>query len=561
MKRYLALFLALALLAALVLTGCQNVADPDDEDGSRPERNEQDKDQGELSLEDYDGADGYALVEQIYSDTDRIIRPYEDEDGQIEHDEDILTESSMKVYDWALELVDAGIIEAATYCEDSYTVAFFLNDGTTSLYVPKIAGAYSGSGEEFSVLSVVGVGSVSNAFQTTVDQGGSVKSAEYIYDNVEECTEHIRYDSSNNIAELRLLLGGLGGSNTRVIFWRGHGDIYEHPDGTRMLALITSAEVSDRTEELYYDDRHSDDGTPATLATAGDHYAVNTYFFDTYLNRVDGGLFYCGSCYGGADGGAMAEVILSKGFEAYCGASSEIMISYSDKLMYSMAQNLTEVNDQGDYPTAAEALDAAMAEHGETDFWGTRMLLGTKGEFRLLDGGYKDAYAEVLRNNISSDGYGGFQLVYIDDDDIPELAISTGQWHAAGVTLYTYYDGRAVEIGTFGGYGCMEYGSRKDLFRSWYEGMGMAVEVYYSLAEGQACVLRTFEKLLSMEDFETYTYYVDNEETTQTVYGKELDAFTAGHTFSMISYENCASITENNIQKMLEDISGFVELG
>lgn len=434
MKRVLLLFGVLLLTVALALAGCSDDSNRED----RPMNDQEEiptvrpEEKPVLRLEDYDGLSGYGLVEKINVDMEKIAGPYENEDGQIEYNEEILTQSSMEVYDWAKKLSDAGIIETATYCEDSYTVAFFLNDGTTSLYTPKIAGMYSGSGDDFSVLSVVGTGAISNAMDTMWDQGGSVKSASHIYDEVDECTEHIRYDSGNTVAELRLLLGGLKNSKTRAIFWRGHGCLYNHPDGTQMLALIIGQRVSDRTEELYQDDRTSDDGTPSTLATAGNYYAVNTCFFDTYLNHVDGGLFFCGSCYGGADGGDMAELLLRRGFQAYCGATGSIQVSYSDKLMYSMAKSLTKTDDQGRYLTAEQALQEAQTEHGAQDFMGIKIIIGTKGEFRLVDGdreridnnggrvvGYRGNtyYFRLTERNVSKTGVLGYFEQY---NDVPK---------------------------------------------------------------------------------------------------------------------------------------------
>ena len=50
-----------------------------------------------------------------------------------------------------------------------------------------------------------------------------------------------------------------------------------------------------------------------------------------------------------------------------------------------------------------------------------------------------------------------FRLAYIDDDDTPELLLMKDNSHPAGVWVYTYKNGRVVEVGEFGSIGGMQY--------------------------------------------------------------------------------------------------------
>ena len=50
-------------------------------------------------------------------------------------------------------------------------------------------------------------------------------------------------------------------------------------------------------------------------------------------------------------------------------------------------------------------------------------------------------------------------------------------------------------------------------------------------------------------------------ETTQAIYQISLAAAKAGHTFSVITYGNCLSITAANIEKLESDFTQLLELG
>lgn len=70
------------------------------------------------------------------------------------------------------------------------------------------------------------------------------------------------------------------------------------------------------------------------------------------------------------------------------------------------------------------------------------------------------AYADIL----SEKNAGRFKLIYIDGDEIAELAYFEGNGaHADQVELFTYYDGEVVNLGKVGAYGTIafsEYNNR-----------------------------------------------------------------------------------------------------
>lgn len=71
---------------------------------------------------------------------------------------------------------------------------------------------------------------------------------------------------------------------------------------------------------------------------------------------------------------------------------------------------------------------------------------------------YKNLYADILRN--SDKRY--FEVIYVDNDDIPELVCFNGWAHLDNSTLYTVYNNKAVKVGEFGAYGSMAYAKKKN---------------------------------------------------------------------------------------------------
>ena len=70
---------------------------------------------------------------------------------------------------------------------------------------------------------------------------------------------------------------------------------------------------------------------------------------------------------------------------------------------------------------------------------------------------YREIYAAVLRGK----GTGAFRLIWVDEDDIPELTYFAGNGsHLDQVALYTIYQGQAVYLDDLGAYGSLVYGER-----------------------------------------------------------------------------------------------------
>ena len=71
--------------------------------------------------------------------------------------------------------------------------------------------------------------------------------------------------------------------------------------------------------------------------------------------------------------------------------------------------------------------------------------------------GWKSAYKNII-NGLSSSDDMCYNIYDMDNDGVPELFISNGKYHMAGVLIYTYYNNEAVKLGeyAYGSYGTVE---------------------------------------------------------------------------------------------------------
>lgn len=444
--------------------------------------------QYEISLEAYEGLDDYRISDRISTDIDWITAPYEDTYGALENDKALVEEVSMLVYDWSLALADAGIIEGSSYNEQGKTVAFFLKDGSTYVYFPQIDQCYSGDGNDFAVMSITSLGLMEDAVITGFNPpddwfsaAGAVDAAKEIYKNVPEYTEHINMtNSKTTVDDLRRAFAALSDDGVRVIFWRSHGNVYTDSEGVVQTAFVINEKKTRENELKYYDDRHSGGNVPQTLALSGKKYAINGNFFDVYMCNMSGGLFYCGACQ--SANGNLGDIILEKGFDAFCGSSGDIFTFYSDDMMSAVADGLIKADENHIYPTIVEALNEAKEEVGN-DCLGVSVILRNADDsnpFRVAD--YRLAYAKVLQEKDSSNN---FCLTHIDGDEIPELLVFQGFQHFAQVEVYTYYDGKACFVGQYPEYGEIYFSYKNNAIFSRYMQMGIYISGYFGIKDGK----------------------------------------------------------------------------
>lgn len=183
----------------------------------------------------------------------------------------------------------------------------------------------------------------------------------------------------------------------------------------------------------------------------------------------------------------------------------------------------------------------------------------SRDEKVVLSEDYAEAYygflREYYRNNPDSEFRPiGFRLVYIDGDDIPELLLMEDKYHAAGVLVYTYYDGRMVEVGEFGSIGTMQYIEKKGMIFSGFYNMGEGWSGYYELGQGVlecVCALHFVDGDAFSEPIESY-YEIDDVPVSEEVYEAKRQELESDEYIS-IGYDDAVFFTETNLRALLAE--------
>lgn len=168
-----------------------------------------------------------------------------------------------------------------------------------------------------------------------------------------------------------------------------------------------------------------------------------------------------------------------------------------------------------------------------------------------------DEYAESLYWYITGDGSYDeykFALAYIDTDEIPELLVFPGDYHASMVEVYTFYDNEVCNVGSFGSSGCITYATKQNLISSVYAGQGSVSYEYYSIQEGMAHLAKSIG--YTDYDFETEkeAYYIDDKKVSENEYNQELVKYQNNRKWTEAScYADGFEINELTIEEMINE--------
>ena len=142
------------------------------------------------------------------------------------------------------------------------------------------------------------------------------------------------------------------------------------------------------------------------------------------------------------------------------------------------------------------------------------------------DDGWKEAYKQYLlkymddRDLHDRSDYGLFSLVFIDDDDIPELVVSESSSHAADANVLSYGRNGLVDHGTFGTFGQIQYLEKENIIVSdiVYQGNG-TLSVHKltpvgakELWQGTHGYVWDENKAETVEEFQSYDKPVSSEQ-------------------------------------------------
>lgn len=116
-----------------------------------------------------------------------------------------------------------------------------------------------------------------------------------------------------------------------------------------------------------------------------------------------------------------------------------------------------------------------------------------------------------------------YNFVYIDDDDIPELVVATGEAHADSAQLYTYKDGNVIDLGAYGGYSQFYYYKRSGLIASYFSNMGYYGLSVLSLNGGVVTKLHQYGFEFSNAEYSNYT--IDGAAVSEEVFISSLEEY------------------------------------
>lgn len=167
--------------------------------------------------------------------------------------------------------------------------------------------------------------------------------------------------------------------------------------------------------------------------------------------------------------------------------------------------------------------------------------------------GWGKAYHDYLNENPAEDGGYCYALIYIDDDSIPELVIST-EFEAGGCQILTWHDGKTDVLQTSRLY--FTYIERGNKLDNEDGHMGYYYDLIYSIEDGKWKEIWNGEYSGFAEDgsddYDDETgryictdYLIDGKETDRETYNKELkkvyDHSKASDVTSYISYDDLLS--------------------
>lgn len=113
-----------------------------------------------------------------------------------------------------------------------------------------------------------------------------------------------------------------------------------------------------------------------------------------------------------------------------------------------------------------------------------------------------------------------FDLVFIDIDNIPELAIIPSDAHVSGVIICVYNGGNVVETGEFGSFGRCRFNSYENLIFSTYMGQGEEESFFYRIDGTERVELLALHSTPQYEEFQYIgeCYEIDGNEVSEEVY-------------------------------------------
>ena len=208
--------------------------------------------------------------------------------------------------------------------------------------------------------------------------------------------------------------------------------------------------------------------------------------------------------------------------------------------------------------TAKEIYNDSLAKQDKVDN-ATSNLNSSINTFKNSEVTGKSAALKAYYNFLKSykfDSYSdsssrGFNLAYINNDSIPELIVFDGDYHAAGVKVYAYVNGKVKYVDEFGEWGVFEYQEKKGVICSSYSGMGNYYSTYYKWSGSKLSTIMSssaIEEVSSNGDF-GYKYYINDKEVTRSKYDSSIAPYEKG--FKSVGLSSSYAVTDSVMKDKL----------
>lgn len=141
------------------------------------------------------------------------------------------------------------------------------------------------------------------------------------------------------------------------------------------------------------------------------------------------------------------------------------------------------------------------------------------GNLSVCLSAYKSFLTDFVKKNSDSiDEDGAFSLIYVDDDDTPELVVGAEHVHVSHAELFVFDDGSVKKIGEYGEFGQLEYLARKNTIISQYMGFGVSAKVVFSLEDSSAKEVISFREEPITMDSDTYNFFINDKKVSYSDY-------------------------------------------
>ena len=152
---------------------------------------------------------------------------------------------------------------------------------------------------------------------------------------------------------------------------------------------------------------------------------------------------------------------------------------------------------------------------------------------------YKNIYGDIDSAEVHA------ELAYITDDDVPELLVSDGDYHASGITVFTIdQSGEIISLGIFGSNGEFEYAEKEGYISCEYGNQGSFYHTVSSVGKNTKLIGAVFALVNGVTGEERY--YADFAPS----------GMTGDNSFDYLLYSvpDTNEVTEEEYQKAYDEL-------